>query len=118
MHTFTVGGDDRDFARRFARMLPVGLKCEVADRVYAPGALLAAMASSPFSICMRFHSVLFAETLGVPYLAVDYTGGGKIRGLLADRGREDVRLDRDDLAAGRWRERLAAALPASLVGGR
>ena len=80
-----------------------------------PGVLLAAMARSPFSIRMRFHSVLFADTLGVPFLAVDYTGGGKIRGFLDDRGREAARLDRDDLVAGRWRDRLVAAMPAALV---
>jgi polysaccharide pyruvyl transferase WcaK-like protein len=72
------------------------------------------MSESPFSICMRFHSVLFAQTLGVPYVAIDYTGGGKIKGFLEGCGKEEARIDRADLADGDWRAVLESRLPAEL----
>jgi polysaccharide pyruvyl transferase WcaK-like protein len=44
------------------------------------------MQQASYCLCMRFHSVLFAHTLGANFLAIDYTGGGKIKGFLSDHG--------------------------------
>ena len=102
MHTFAVGGDDRDFARRFTKKYLNKINFEIWDRVYTSKDVLSAMNSTSFNICMRFHSVLFAECLGGPYLAIDYTGGGKIKGFLEDKGKSFVRIDRQDVANGKW----------------
>ena len=39
---------------------------------------------------MRFHSVVFSLATNTPFLAVDYTMGGKIAGLLRDVGAPDL----------------------------
>jgi polysaccharide pyruvyl transferase WcaK-like protein len=46
---------------------------------------------------MRYHSVVFAETLKVNYMALDYTNGGKIRGFLKDNNKLDRIIAPEDL---------------------
>ena len=104
MHTFVIGKDDRDFARRFAKTYMKDSNYKIGNRVYSPQDILKIMATSPFNVCMRFHSVLFAETLDVPFIAIDYTGGGKIRGFLKDRKKEDFMIDRRHLSEKKWKE--------------
>jgi polysaccharide pyruvyl transferase WcaK-like protein len=55
---------------------------------------------------MRFHSVLFAETLGVPYLAIDYTEGGKIKAFLEDKGKLNRLISLTDIAKGNWKDKI------------
>jgi polysaccharide pyruvyl transferase WcaK-like protein/MoaA/NifB/PqqE/SkfB family radical SAM enzyme len=97
MHTYVVGGDDRKFYRRF-------LKTYFADTEYhfdpypsSVESTVKAMMSSSINLCMRFHSVLFAKTLGTQYIAIDYTGGGKIKGLLEDAGEMTRYIAIDDV---------------------
>lgn len=86
MHNFVVGNDDRDFSRRF-------IKDHFSDSDYdisfdkslsTVQSIGTALAGAKYSLCMRFHSVLFASTLGVPFEAIDYTLGGKIYNFLKD----------------------------------
>lgn len=83
MHYFPIGWDDREFAARLAqkinspRLTPI-LKPQLPDEI------LKSMAEAEFCVCMRFHSVVFAENVGAPYMAVDYTNGGKIRAFLKE----------------------------------
>jgi polysaccharide pyruvyl transferase WcaK-like protein/sulfatase maturation enzyme AslB (radical SAM superfamily) len=108
MHCFDVGGDDRRFGRRLAaRLRPLlgpepGAKIEVSRLPVSPFEIVAQMKHATLNVCMRFHSVVFAETLGVPYIAIDYTGGGKIRNFLADRGKLDRLLSVTQIADGSW----------------
>lgn len=105
MHSFSVGGDDRNFNRRLARRMhegrtfPAGA-LTVERLPMAPAEILTAMKASKLNVCMRFHSVVFAQTLGVPYIAIDYTGGGKIRAFLEERGCLDRMLLPEQVAAG------------------
>ncbi|MCP5102489.1 MAG: radical SAM protein [bacterium] len=85
MHHFCIGRDDRDFNREFARTHLGDLELFSESRPLPLHDLLSSMQEAALSICMRFHSVLFADTLGVPFIAVDYTRGGKISGYLRDR---------------------------------
>ena len=103
MHTFVIGNDDRDFMRRFVKTYLKDHNCELGDKIYSPGDILSAMSESRFNICMRFHSVLFADALSVPFMAVDYTGGGKIKNFIKDKGKESLMIDRTDLACGNWK---------------
>lgn len=95
MHTFEVGGDDRVLARRICNQIQKECDPEVASRVsYAklpmsPLELLAAMTKAKTCLTMRFHSVLFAEKMGLRYIAIDYTSGGKIKNFLEKVDRED-----------------------------
>ena len=63
----------------------------------SPAEILAAMQRAQFCICMRFHSVLFAHELGIPYLAVDYTSGGKIHAFLSARDSLSRLIDLEEL---------------------
>lgn len=110
MHTFVVGNDDRDFIRRFVRVYFKDHDYEVGYKVYSPNEILSVMSRSRFNLCMRFHSVLFADTIGVPFVAIDYTGGGKIKGYLKDRKKEELKIDRVDIAEGRWKKAVDYAI--------
>jgi glycosyltransferase involved in cell wall biosynthesis len=59
---------------------------------------------------MRFHSVLFAEKLNIPFIAIDYTGGGKIKGFLKDQNKLNLMFDRTDLSNKNWRQKLDTIL--------
>ena len=106
MHTFVVGKDDRDFARRFAGTYLAGSNHEIGNKVYSPQDILATMKKVRFNICMRFHSVVFSAILGVPFIAIDYTGGAKIKSFLRDNKREEFKIDRICVAKGDWKEKL------------
>ena len=85
MHWFPVGWDDRQFGAGLVRA--VADPRLTADRVpRTPRELLQKMATADLNLCMRFHSVVFAHTIGAPFVALDYTAGGKVQGFLADRG--------------------------------
>lgn len=103
MHHFCVGNDDRDFNRRFASRYLAGLDPVVERRPVSVDYILTNMMQGKLNMCMRFHSVAFAHTLGAPFIAVDYTSGGKIRGFLSDLGELERMIDLRDVAAGRWR---------------
>lgn len=107
MHHFCLGDDDRDFNRRFSRAHLSGLEPIVEREPLSPQAVLASMQTAHLCLCMRFHSVLFADTLEVPFVAIDYTGGGKIAGYLADRGKLDRAISLHDVVGGAWRRTLA-----------
>lgn len=113
MHTFYVGGDDRVFNRRFAKAVSnlaavkqSEVSVDFARGPVSPLEILQSMYCAEFNLCMRFHSVLFAETLDVPYLAIDYTGGGKIRAFLESRGKLERLISLQDLAVGQWKDKL------------
>ncbi|MCB0637129.1 MAG: polysaccharide pyruvyl transferase family protein [Lewinella sp.] len=84
MHTFTVGGDDRRFYRRFLDEHFAGTDYYLEAHPSSVDQIVGAMTTASYNLCMRFHSVLFAHTLGANFFAIDYTGGGKIKGFLQD----------------------------------
>lgn len=86
MHTFFEGCDDRRFNRAFADRHLAGLDPIIEHRPSTVDSTIQAMRSATACLAMRFHSVLFAHTLGAKYLAIDYTLGGKISGFLNDHG--------------------------------
>jgi MoaA/NifB/PqqE/SkfB family radical SAM enzyme/polysaccharide pyruvyl transferase WcaK-like protein len=117
MHTFHIGGDDRVFNRRLANSItPMLIETQskstlsVAREPISPLEILQSMAHAEFNICMRFHSVLFAETLGVPYVAIDYTGGGKIKAFLESKGQMKRLISLQDVATGQWQNKLESLL--------
>ena len=83
MHHFPVGKDDRLFARQLVNQIAnPRLICDWEPRT--PKEILEAMAAADFCVCMRFHSCVFATEVGVPFLAIDYTAGGKIKAFFDD----------------------------------
>jgi polysaccharide pyruvyl transferase WcaK-like protein len=104
MHHFCVGGDDRDFNRRFAKTYLPPLNPLVECRPLSLQEILASMQETTLCLCMRFHSVLFAHTLGAPFFAIDYTQGGKVAAYLANHGQSDRMVTLEDVANGVWQE--------------
>lgn len=100
MHTFFEGCDDRRFNRAFAEQHLAGLDPIIDHRPSTVDSTIQAMRSATACISMRFHSVLFAHTLGVKYLAIDYTLGGKISGFLNDHGAGGSMVSLPDVADG------------------
>lgn len=124
MHTFQVGGDDRVLNRRLAKDISSLLgetepesRVRFARSVVSPAEIIQSMNRAQFNICMRFHSVLFAETLGVPYLAIDYTGGGKIKAFLTAKGKLNRLISLEEVAAGKWCDRIASLFPPTKIRG-
>jgi len=86
MHYFPVGWDDRLLARRIARAIGAPDRVRAIETPMSPNEILHAMAEARFNLCMRFHSVVFAQEIGAAYAAIDYTDGGKVAGYIGDRG--------------------------------
>lgn len=100
MHNFVVGNDDRDFSIYFIDKYfndNDGIIIDYDKKLSTVDSIIAAMKSSEFNICMRFHSVLFAHTLQTDFVAIDYTGGGKIYNYLKDENSLGNLIDINDL---------------------
>jgi polysaccharide pyruvyl transferase WcaK-like protein len=83
MHKYAVGGDDRIFYRRLLTQFP-DILSRLDNRHRTPLEDLHLITRSRAVLAMRFHSVVFSLATNTPFLAVDYTLGGKIAGLLGD----------------------------------
>jgi hypothetical protein len=113
MHKYAVGGDDRIFYRRLLTQFPEILS-RLDNRHRTPIEDLQLIARSRAVLAMRFHSVVFSLATNTPFLAVDYTLGGKIAGLLGDVNALNllIPIDRFD---GAWAaERLLALAPPTI----
>lgn len=123
MHHFPVGYDDRLFARRLVRQI-TDTRLTAIWEPRTPGEVFAAMAGAAFCVCMRFHSSVFAAECGAPFLAIDYTAGGKIQGFLDDIGQERrltslpdlAALTREEFTAKVWPPAAAPVAPAGAAG--
>jgi polysaccharide pyruvyl transferase WcaK-like protein len=116
MHTFTVGGDDREFNRRFITAYLDGLQASYQPEPSSVDSIIDAMLNARLCICMRFHSVVFAHNLDRPFVAIDYTNGGKIKALLQDNGLLERLVSLQDIGAGQLHlieERLSKQLEQS-----
>ena len=90
MHNFVVGADDRDFSRKLiGNYFPLQKYITYDKGLSTIDSVINAMRSSKINLCMRFHSVVFADTLNVKYYAIDYSNKGKIYHFLKDRGKLD-----------------------------
>lgn len=86
MHNFVVGGDDRDFNYRFADEYFKDMEHWVDNRLTDIDKVADVMCQSGMVLCMRYHSAVFADTLGANYIPVDYTSGGKVDAFVRSRG--------------------------------
>ena len=88
MHKQPIGGDDRFYHnhlwsddKEVLRAIDWGHRKPEDD--------LKMFMSARGVVAMRFHSVVFAIATGTPFIALDYTMGGKISGLLHMLGLQD-----------------------------
>ncbi|KAB1155823.1 radical SAM protein [Flavobacterium luteum] len=99
MHNFVIGNDDRDFSRHFIKTYFEDFEIPISynKKLSTVNSIVDSMLNSCHNICMRFHSVVFADTLNTSYTAFDYTGGGKILGYLTDNSKKENLLTISDL---------------------
>lgn len=99
MHNFIIGNDDRDFSRHFIKTYFQDFEIPISynKKLSTVNSIVDSMLNSCHNICMRFHSVVFADTLNTSYTAFDYTGGGKILGYLTDNFKKENLLTISDL---------------------
>ncbi|MCR9295587.1 MAG: polysaccharide pyruvyl transferase family protein [bacterium] len=88
MHKYAVGGNDRVFYRRLFREHPDILE-QLDSRHRSPAEDLEMFRTCSGVLAMRFHSVVFSLATSTNFIALDYTVGGKIPGLLNDLGLQD-----------------------------
>lgn len=97
MHYFPIGNDDRLYAKKLSSDIR-SERISVDYKPRSPREILQAMAEANFCVCMRFHSVVFAAAIGAPFIAIDYTAGGKIQGFLEDNHQSFKCFGIDNLA--------------------
>lgn len=85
MNTFVIGQDDRQYYGEIVKVLPESDRIEFLREDFTLHEAVGEFMKVDAAVAMRFHSVVFANTLGVPTLAVDYDMlGGKIRGFMEE----------------------------------
>lgn len=93
MHNFVIGNDDRDFNFRFTRKYFSDRDYFVDNKLTSIDTVVNHMQEASKVLCMRFHSVVFADTLGADYMAIDYTSGGKIKSFMENKGKDVYSID-------------------------
>jgi polysaccharide pyruvyl transferase WcaK-like protein len=114
MHHFPVGGDDRQYARRLAALIGRP-NCSIDEVPRTAAETVEIMAKASFVVSMRFHSLVFANTIGAPLVAIDYTQGGKIAHYARERGLHDRLVDFQGLSAVTRQALTSLGMPEVLV---
>jgi polysaccharide pyruvyl transferase WcaK-like protein len=92
-HPFVAAHNDELFARRLIALRPRLHLLESDD----PSAVLGVFEALSAAVCMRYHSLLFAERAGIPIVPIAYAE--KCRRWLAERGRGAIELSSAALTA-------------------
>tara|TARA_R110002096_G_scaffold91625_9_gene207290 strand:+ start:2792 stop:5077 length:2286 start_codon:yes stop_codon:yes gene_type:complete len=98
MHKQPVGGDDRFYYQRLFQDEPEILR-HLDWQHRPPGDDFAEFHRASFALTMRFHSTVFALEAEIPFLAIDYTRGGKVGALCEESGLADQCLPIDQITA-------------------
>ena len=96
MHTFCIGDDDREYYLKFITEADLENILTLVDHDYAPMEAINYFKFASYSVCLRFHSVVFSISCNVPCIAIDYHyGKGKISGFMQTVGLESLVYDMD-----------------------
>jgi polysaccharide pyruvyl transferase WcaK-like protein len=101
-HPFVAAHNDEVLARR---IMAARQRVHCLDEVSEPGVLLGVFQALAGAVCMRYHSLLFAERAGIPVVPVPYAE--KTRHWIAERGLRPVAPSTVELLAELGRARLA-----------
>jgi polysaccharide pyruvyl transferase WcaK-like protein/MoaA/NifB/PqqE/SkfB family radical SAM enzyme len=107
MHTHAYGGDDRMFFQRVFGNLP-SLRNAWSWKRVSPEKQFADFRAAQAVVAMRFHSAVLAIAAGTPFVAIDYTRGGKITGLLKSMGNDAPPLQMESFSGREAAERVIA----------
>ncbi len=94
MNKLAIGDDDRLF---YAKLLNLdrqnneGINMDI--RHGSVNEYIKHFYNSKVAVCMRYHSVCLALATKTPFIAIDYTNGGKTKNLLNDLGLMDLYID-------------------------
>ncbi|MDI3546996.1 MAG: hypothetical protein PWR10_648 [Halanaerobiales bacterium] len=81
MHTYFLGNDDRNYFFELKKKLPDNELIKFYGGEYSVEESIKIFQEAEMLVGMRFHSVVFGNTLGIPTLAIDYDSNiGKIYG--------------------------------------
>lgn len=98
--THDVGGDDRLLYWRLiqrSKQLRKAADVSLLSREPTPNHSVESMRRCGAFLAMRFHSLVFASTLGIPVVSIDYTlGTGKTHSLGTKLGCDILRIDEID----------------------
>lgn len=72
-------------------------RMRILDGYHHPGAILQSIGKLDAAVCMRFHSMVFAEQMGTPIVPISYAE--KTGSWLKERNIESVAIDSDSLVA-------------------
>jgi|GEM_PF-5893190 len=104
MLTLHIGGDDRWIqAEVVAAMRSSGSVMQHVSS-YSAADIFGMISRSDLVVAMRYHSVLFSAAACVPFVAIDYTHGGKIAAFMKELGMSQWLLDLESLSGERLRE--------------
>ena len=107
MNKFSIGDDDRMY---YAKLLNLnGKKNDFYSlNIRHPEAsdYIKSFYNSRHAICMRYHSICLALATDTPFVAIDYTNGGKSKNLLSDLGLLDLYIDVKNVSVEKISERL------------
>jgi polysaccharide pyruvyl transferase WcaK-like protein/MoaA/NifB/PqqE/SkfB family radical SAM enzyme len=111
MHTHARGGDDRIFFQHLFGNIP-GLADSWSWQRITPEAQFSEFRAARAVVAMRFHSAVLAIASGTPFVAIDYTRGGKIAGLLKSVGNDEGPLNMEGFSGREAAARVIAATKA------
>jgi polysaccharide pyruvyl transferase WcaK-like protein/MoaA/NifB/PqqE/SkfB family radical SAM enzyme len=81
MHTYFIGHDDRDFFQGFIEKLNSKKAVNIYEKDYNISEAIELFENAKILVGMRFHSVVFGNTLSIPTLSIDYDSNiGKVTG--------------------------------------
>jgi polysaccharide pyruvyl transferase WcaK-like protein/MoaA/NifB/PqqE/SkfB family radical SAM enzyme len=108
MGTVHVGGDDRRILRDL--LGPESSPLTALTEFPTPESVKESLLGCDYTVAMRYHAALFSVALGLPTVAIDYTGGGKL-GALRTQFPQVIGIDPVSLSPGDLESAVADARP-------
>lgn len=99
MNTFYLGNDDREYYKKIEiKLKDYKQSINFYKNEYTLDETVNIFKEHSFVIGMRFHSVVFGNTLGIPTLAIDYDiSKGKVYGFMNEIGLEENYVSINDI---------------------
>lgn len=104
MLTLHIGGDDRWIQAEVVSAMRSSGSVMQHVSSYSAADIYGMISCSDLVVAMRYHSVLFSAAACVPFVAIDYTYGGKVAAFMKELGMSQWLLNLESLSGERLRE--------------